>query len=94
MATTFKGGPGERAGALNRMGWWIALAGAWMLAVVFLLGSSNEPAVISPPCMAGWYSTGTWCVRDPQPAPTAPSHILVVSGEVGPVGIEPTTEGL
>ena len=91
------GDRGDRGQALNRMGWAIALAGAWSLASMAVVGATNLGGKPQPDCAPGFYLSNGWCVRDPQPtdAPGAEdARVLVAHTSVGPVGIEPTTEGL
>lgn len=52
---------------MNRMGWTIALAGAWALATVALTGLTDRGSAGPPDCMPGYYLSGGWCVLDPQP---------------------------
>ena len=99
---------GEQGRAMNRMGWAIALAGAWVLAALAVVGATNPGGSQTPDCMPGYYLNAGWCVRDPQPAdaPNPSSAVALVANmsggsaaasvgaSVGPVGIEPTTEGL
>ena len=90
----------EDGRAMNRMGWVIALAGAWALAALGVVGATYHGGGSTPDCLPGFYLSGGWCVRDPQPAdaPSFPAHFALVKQvgriSVGPVGIEPTTEGL
>ena len=89
---------GEHGRAMNRMGWVIALAGGWALVALAVAGATYHGGGSAPDCVPGFYlSADGWCVRDPQPAdaPTPPPPVaLVTHTPVGPVGIEPTTEGL
>jgi hypothetical protein len=58
---------GERRQTMNRMGWTIALAGAWALAAVALTGLTDRAPTVTPDCMPGFYLSGGWCVLEPQP---------------------------
>ena len=85
----------EHGRAMNRMGWVIAFAGAWALAALGLVGATYHAGGATPDCLPGFYMSDGWCVRDPQPADAPhPPVALVARPSVGPVGIEPTTEGL
>lgn len=88
---------GDHGRAMNRMGWTIALAGAWTLSAVAVAGTSGQGGRPTTNCLPGFYLSGGWCVIDPQPAdqPNPPADVmLVMSTSVGRLGIELRTEGL
>jgi hypothetical protein len=52
---------------MNRMGWAIALAGAWALASLAVIGATTQGGSNVSDCAPGYYLSGGWCVHEPQP---------------------------
>lgn len=80
----------EHGRAMNRMGWVIALAGAWALTALGVVGVTYHDGGSAPDCVPGFYLTSAgWCVRDPQPtdAPDPQPQVALVGMVAGRVAV-------